>query len=68
MKIDKYWRLRLRKWFITKLTRLVHPNLPFEIAYTDTSDKYELNFEFRSVLAQFDVGDRHYVIYKNKYK
>ena len=65
MKIDKYWKLRLEKWFRTKLMRMVYPNVPFEIAYTDIADKYEVNFDFRKVLAEFNVDNKHYVIYQS---
>lgn len=69
MKIDRYWDLRLKKWWITKVVYWAYRNLPFEIAYTDIQKKgYEPNFNFGKVLAEFDIPElkKHYVIYLKK--
>lgn len=68
MKIDKYWKLRLKKWWFAKIVHYAYKDLPFEIAYTDISERYEPSFEFGEVLAAFDVQriKRHYVIYIKK--
>lgn len=65
MKIDKYWKLRLKKWWITKVVYWTYRDLPFSIAYTSISKSYEYSSDFGKVLASFDVpqNNRHYVIY-----
>ncbi len=65
MKIDKYWWLRIKKFWITKIIHRTYRNLLFDIAHTDIVegrkfyDYGELNQE---ILAEFDCGKKHYVI------
>ncbi len=65
MKIDKYWKLRLRKWWITKVVYWAYKDLPFDIAYTNMAEKYE-PINFGEVIIEFDIPERyeHYVIYR----
>lgn len=67
MKIDKYWKLRLEKWFSQRIVRWAYKNLPFDISYTNITKtkRYDTNFDFRRVLAEFDIPEvgKHYVIY-----
>lgn len=64
-------KLRLKKWWQTKVVSHIWPDLPFQIAYTT---KVEGQFVYQKenlnngdiliTLAEFDVAERHYLIYK----
>lgn len=58
-----FW-LRIRKWLITKFWS--YADIPFEIAHTDISKKYENPTECKTLLGSFDYDNKHWIIYIKK--
>ena len=62
MSYIKLLSLRIQKFLYTKLlNKWIYKNLPFEIAYTDIQDSYQL--PKGQVLSEFDCNNSHYCIY-----
>ena len=53
--------LRIRKYLIEKFWE--YADVPFEIAHTELSDKYENPTDCKQLLASFDYDNKHWVIY-----
>lgn len=67
MNFTKLNKLRLRKWFWHTLYRLSGMDYPFEIVYT-TEAEFDYPTDCKKVLAEFNVGNRYYLIYVSKEK
>lgn len=71
MKIDKYWKLRLEKWWRTRVIAFAYRDLPFEIAYCDY-DQSEIPdysiFKDKKILGEFTIPriHRHYIFYETR--
>lgn len=64
-----YLWLRIKKFFIQPWYKFHWRNIPFEIAYIDKIAHIK-NFSYPdwlgTKLAEFDCGDKHYIIYLPK--
>ena len=60
-------KLRIEKWWFSKVVKHFWKDIPFEIAYTDIADSYS-DYPNGIILAEFNCNNKHYIIYQdNKY-
>lgn len=68
MIFDKYFLLRIKKFWITKVIHWAYPDLPFEISWTSTKDWKDTMMEECpsdwKVITVFKHKNKVYVIHK----